>query len=48
MVLHQQKGWTGGGGWGHLQDDMHMVAARLGFQSAMNSVVYEPNNTPVV
>ena len=29
------KGGTGGGGWGHLQGDMHMVAARLGCQSAM-------------
>ena len=35
MVLHQQKGWTGGSGWGHLQGDMHMVAARFGFQTAM-------------
>ena len=34
-VLHQQKGWDGRGGWGHLQGDMHMVAARLGCQSAM-------------
>ena len=25
----RRKGVTGGGGWGHLQDDMHMVAARL-------------------
>ena len=25
----------GGGGWCHLQDDMHMVAARVGCQSAM-------------
>ena len=24
-----------GGGWGHPQGDMHMVAARLGCQSAM-------------
>ena len=30
-----RKGGTGGGGWGHLQGDMHMVAARLGCQSAM-------------
>ena len=30
-----RKGGTGGGGWGHLQGDMHMVAARLGRQSAM-------------
>ena len=28
-------GGTGGGGWGHPQGDMHMVAARLGCQSAM-------------
>ena len=34
QVLHQQrKGGTGGGGWGHLQDDMHMVAAQLGCKS---------------
>ena len=25
-----RKGGTGGGGWGHPQDDMHMAAARLG------------------
>ena len=30
-----RKGGTGGGGWGHLQRDMHMVAARLGLQSTM-------------
>ena len=30
-----RKGGTGGGGWGHPQGDMHMVAARLGCQSAM-------------
>jgi len=29
LVLHQQKGWDTGGGWGHPQGDMHMVAARL-------------------
>ena len=32
-----RKGGTGGSGWGHPQGDMHMVAARLGCQSAMNS-----------
>ena len=26
---------TGGGGWCHLQGDMHMIAARLGSQSTM-------------
>ena len=30
-----RKGGTGGGGWGHPQGDMHMVAARLGCQSPM-------------
>ena len=30
-----RKGGTGGGGWGHLQGDMHMVVARLSCQSAM-------------
>ena len=25
-----RKGGTGGGGWGHPQGDMHMVATRLG------------------
>jgi len=30
-----RKGGTGGGGWGHLQDAVHMVAARLGFEKAM-------------
>ena len=30
-----RKDGTGGGGWGHPQGDMHMVAARLGCQSAM-------------
>ena len=29
------EGGTGGGGWGHLQDAVHMVAARLGFEKAM-------------
>jgi len=27
-----RKGGTGGGGWGHLQGAVHMVAARLGFE----------------
>ena len=30
-----RKDGTGGGGWGHLQGDMHMVAAGLSCQSAM-------------
>ena len=30
-----RKGGTGGGGWAHPQGDMHMVATRLGCQSAM-------------
>ena len=30
-----RKGGTGGGGWGHLQGDLHIVAARLGCQTAM-------------
>ena len=30
-----RKGGAGGGGWGHLQGDMHMVAARLDCQSTM-------------
>ena len=30
-----RKGGTGGGGWGRLQGDMHIVAARLGCQSVM-------------
>jgi len=30
-----RKGATGGGGWGHPQDDMHMVAARLGCERFM-------------
>ena len=29
------EGGTGGGGWGHPQGDMHMVAAGLSCQSAM-------------
>ena len=37
QVLHQRKGGTGGGGWDHLQGDIHMVAAKLGCQSAMVS-----------
>ena len=35
MCAGSQKGGAGGGGWGHLQGDMHMVAARLGCQRAM-------------
>ena len=30
-----REGGTGEGHWGHLQGDKHMVAARLGCQSAM-------------
>ena len=30
-----RKGGTGGGGWGHPQGDVHMVAARLCFERAM-------------
>ena len=30
-----EKGGTEGGGWGHSQGDMHMVAARLGCERAM-------------
>ena len=30
-----EVGGTRGGGWGHLQDAVHMVAARLGFEKAM-------------
>jgi len=30
-----RKGGTGGGGWGHPQGAMHVVAARLGFERAM-------------
>ena len=30
-----RNGGTGGGGWGHPQGDMHMVTARLGYQSTM-------------
>ena len=38
LVLCQQKGWdsgTVGGGWGPLQDDVYMVAARLVCQRSM-------------
>ena len=31
-----RKGGTGGGGWGHPQSDMHMVAARLGCERAVH------------
>ena len=34
-----RKGGTGGGGWGHPQGGMHMVAARLGCQSAMDVLI---------
>ena len=30
-----RKGGTGGGGWGHPQGDMHLVAVRLGFEKAI-------------
>jgi len=30
-----RKDGTGGGGWGHPQGDMHMVAARLGCERVM-------------
>ena len=30
-----KKGGTGGGGWDHPQRAVHMVAARLGFETAM-------------
>ena len=30
-----RKGVTEGGGWGHPQGDMHMVAAKLGFERAV-------------
>ena len=30
-----RKRAMGGGGWGHLQGDMHMVAARLGCQKVI-------------
>ena len=33
----RRKGGTGGGGWGHPQGAVHMVAARLGFEKAMAS-----------
>ena len=35
-----RKGGTGGGGWGHPQGDMHMVAAGLGCESAMVGTVW--------
>ena len=39
MLVHgfcvSRKGGTEGGGWGNPQGDMHMVAARLGFEKAM-------------
>ena len=35
-----RKGGTRGGGWGHPQGDMHMVAAGLGCESAMVGTVY--------
>ena len=31
----RRKGRTGGGGWGHPQGAVHMVAARLGYKQAM-------------
>ena len=34
-----RKGGTGGGGWGHLQGAVHMMAARLGFERAMVGIV---------
>ena len=30
-----RKGGTGRGGWGHLQGDMHTVAARLGCEGVV-------------
>ena len=30
-----RKGGTGGGGWGHMQGAVHMVAARFGCEGAM-------------
>ena len=35
-----RKGGTGGSGWGHPQGDMHMVVARLSYQSAMVGTVW--------
>ena len=35
QVLCQQKGWTGGGGWGHPQGAVHMAAARFGSKMTM-------------
>ena len=35
-VSEERVGWGGGGGrWGHLQGDIHMMGARLGFERAM-------------
>ena len=46
MLAHgfcvSRKCWTGGGRWGHLQGDMHMVAARLGFERALYRVGHLP------
>ena len=36
---------TGGGGWGHSQGDMHMVAAGLGCETAMVGTVWA-NSSP--
>ena len=33
--VHSTLRMTGGGGWGHPQGAVHMVAARLGFEKAM-------------
>ena len=35
QVLHQQKGWDRGGGWGHPQGAVHMAAVRLGCKRNM-------------
>ena len=35
QVLCQQNRWTSGGGWGHPQSAVHMVAARLGCERAV-------------
>ena len=40
ILRFSRKGGTGGGGWGHPQCDMHMVAARLSCQSAMVGTVW--------
>ena len=34
-----EKGGTGGSGYGHPQGDMHMVAARLGCERAMDASI---------